>query len=152
MIKRLQKQRQLCQINPLVQSAILVLKDSKDFSIVSLLINNGATAFSVLKKHLEINQTELDRRLNRLMNGALVNNFYAKHEGRRVHSFYEATELAETIFEKLEDVQKPSSPIPLDRNPFYLPGPDIELLHGNLRNALDTLERLKRLSMREVEK
>jgi len=122
----LKKMRRLRNISPLVQGAILAFKDSRDFDIISLLLAEGSMAFSELRERLHINQTDLDRRLNRLMNGAMVNNFYAKKEGSRKYSFYESTELATDLFSKLNAIQQPRSVIPVDKNPFYDPGPGIE--------------------------
>ena len=150
MSKSLLKTDALFKINPLIREAILALKDAVDFELISLLMVEEYLSFSELKKKLGINPTELDRRLNRLMNGALVNNYYAKRKGRRGHSFYEATSLAKGIFVKLAEIEKPISPIPIAVNPFYMPGPEIDSLHRDLRSALDTVERFRHLTATEV--
>jgi len=114
------------QISRMIQRAIMSFNDSVDFNVVSQLLREGPKPFSELREGFDNSNTELRRRLLRLMEGALIVNFFAKRSGDRKYSFYEATDLAEDLFEKMYELQAISPPIQILNNPFYDLGPEIE--------------------------
>jgi len=113
------------EIDLLIQGAVLSLKEPIDFKLMSLLIRKGPLSFSQLREKLKLKSTTLDRCLKRLMNGALLNNYYAKKKDGRAYSFYEVTLLGQDLFDCLKELGRPSSVVPSVPNPFYQPGPDI---------------------------
>jgi DNA-binding HxlR family transcriptional regulator len=116
--------RQL-EITPMVQKAIFSLHDPKDFDIMNILAQEGPMTFSDLKKQLSLASIALDRCLTRLMDGALLGNYYAKSEGKKAYSFYEITSLGQDLRVHLMEMSQPMSVMEQIQNPYYRPGPII---------------------------
>lgn len=128
---------------------MLSLREPIDFKIVSLLLTEGPIPFSKLRTELQLEPTTLDRCLKRLMDGALLSNFYSKKEDCRAYSFYEATPLAQALFGFLIELGKPRSTIPVASNPFYQPGPEIS---DYLREILRLTEQMRKRYEMQTEK
>jgi DNA-binding Lrp family transcriptional regulator len=126
------------EVSPLVQTAVLALRESTDFKLISMLLTEGRMPFSEIKDKLKLEPVVVDRCLKRLMNGALLDNYYAKEKESRAYSFYEVTLLGRDLFASLADLGRPSSAVPKARNPFYQPGPEI----------LDDIQKLSELTKR----
>jgi DNA-binding HxlR family transcriptional regulator len=112
-------------IDPIIQDAVISLKERVDFALIALLIVSESLSFSEILAEFKMNPTELDRTLDRLMNAALVDNFYAKKAGSKKHSFYEATTLAKTLFQELRELQEVKRQRLPWNNRFYRPGSEI---------------------------
>lgn len=128
------------EVSPLIQSAVLSLRAPIDFKIVSLLMQEGSMPFSELRGRLKLKPTTLDRCLKRLMDGALLNNFYAKKEESETYSFYEVTPLGQELFVSLINLGRPNSALPVAPNPFYQPGPQIL---DDIHKMSELIERLR---------
>lgn len=100
------------QLNPFIEKAVLSLREPLDLRILDLLLKEGPLPFSELIKRLKLKPTTLDRSLTRMMNGALLNNFYERNEKRRTYSYYEATLLGRDLFNRLADMGEVNSVVP----------------------------------------
>jgi len=132
------------EIDPMIQEAILSFKEPTDFTLIALLIACGPLSFSEILEEMQINPTILNRVLDRLINGALVNNFYAKKANSKKHSFYEATNLAKKLIQKLQELQEVKKEDLLSINLFYTPGSEISSIQKELSGVINRLEQLKR--------
>jgi DNA-binding HxlR family transcriptional regulator len=124
-------------IDPIIQDAIISLKERTDFALIAMLISSESLSFSEILAELRINPTALDRTLDRLMNVALVNNFYAKKAESKKHSFYEATTLAKVLFQKLRELQEVKRESLPWTNRFYTPGSKITPVGSGFKEVME---------------
>ena len=86
------------------------LSDDKSVEIVAELLKNGKMRFGEIKDMFGLNSSSLTNKLKKLQDGNLVVNFYAKGNGLG-HSYYEATEISELVFDSLYNIMyAPSEP------------------------------------------
>lgn len=79
------------------------ISDDKSVEIVARLLRNGRMRFGEIKDVFGLSSSSLSGKLKKLQNGGLVVNFYAKGGGLG-HSYYEATEIAELVFDSLYNI------------------------------------------------
>jgi len=132
------------QINPIIQDAIFAIRDETDLEIVTVLLTDGPLSFSELKSKLKLHQTILDRKLDKLMNSALVNHFYSRTKDSKRYSFYECTALAKDLLDKFYEIQTPRPVVPLAITPFYIPGSDIVSFEAELTGMIEAAENIKK--------
>lgn len=114
------------------------LSDDKGVEIVVELLRNGKMRFGEIKDMFGLNSSSLSSKLKKLQNGNLVVNFYAKGDDLG-HSYYDATEISELVFNSLYDIMyAPSVPsrrqdvVADDSNGYQFP----EASAQNWRNAV----------------
>ena len=79
------------------------ISDDKSVEIVARLLRNGRMRFGEIKDVFGLSSSSLSGKLKKLQNGGLVVNFYAKGDGLG-HSYYEATEISELVFDSLYNI------------------------------------------------
>ena len=78
-----------------VKDLLAGFSDSENLGLLVALMTNGKMSFNEMKKRFQISPSSLTNRLTVLQDGNLVENFYAKTDGR-VFSYYRVTEIPET--------------------------------------------------------
>ncbi|MCE2506303.1 MAG: winged helix-turn-helix transcriptional regulator [Nitrosopumilaceae archaeon] len=92
-----------------IKSIVKGLSDDDRLGIIIALLENGKMTFSEMKDKFEINSSSLVNHLNSLQDGNLVHNFYEKGK-TRTFSYYDTTDLPESILEALLDVALKAKP------------------------------------------
>lgn len=79
------------------------LSDDKSVEIVARLLKNGKMRFGEIKDAFGLSSSSLSSKLKKLQDGGLVVNFYAKGDDLG-HSYYDATEISELVFDSLYSI------------------------------------------------
>lgn len=83
-----------------VRAMVFGLADDDRLGLVLALLEHGRMSFSEMKEKFGIGPSSLSGHLKVLQRGNMVHNFLGRHNGR-VSSYYEATELAESMLDSV---------------------------------------------------
>ena len=103
-------EEQISEIPSQLRRAIKALSEDARLAIVVVLLKNGEMTFSELSRVLNMSSSNLTHHLKKLIQAALIENFFQRKEDSDEYSFYRATLLAEDFTKNLLKSQEVVTP------------------------------------------
>lgn len=103
-------EEQISEIPSQLRRAIKALSEDARLAIVIILLKNGEMTFSELSRLLNISSSNLTHHLKKLIQAALIENFFQRKEDSEEYSFYRATLLAEDFTRNMLRSQQAVTP------------------------------------------
>jgi len=103
-------EEQISEIPSQLRRAIKALSEDARLAVVLVLLKNGEMTFSELSRVLNMSSSNLTHHLKKLIQAALIENFFQRKEDSDEYSFYRATLLAEDFTKNLLKSQEVVTP------------------------------------------
>jgi len=103
-------EEQISEIPSQLRRAIKALSEDARLAVVVVLLKNGEMTFSELSRVLNMSSSNLTHHLKKLIQAALIENFFQRKEDSDEYSFYRATLLAEDFTKNLLKSQEVVTP------------------------------------------
>ena len=103
-------EKQISEIPSQLRRAIKALSEDARLAIVVVLLKNGEMTFSELSRVLNMSSSNLTHHLKKLIQAALIENFFQRKEDSDEYSFYRATLLAEDFTRNMLQSQEVVTP------------------------------------------
>ena len=126
------------EIPLIARKMISGLDDDVNWAILMILKKFGDSSFSDLEKITTLRKSSLNYHIKKLLDSALIENYYQKKKGREEYSFYELTLLALNLLDSIENLIEPSKNlISLVSEPKFEPSEDLlnRMVYPPIKNA-----------------